>query len=305
MTPQAVRSDEFDAFGPWVLPITTLDEVPPLYRGHRLDLGSALKAVKVPRDITRRDANPTMDLYDHLVVLHEDRLTVLSRGGDGYTTRQVRPEQVLAVEDSTDLLDGRLVLHLSGAGPGRVVLRYNGSSREVIGDLLRALRRVYLPDRPVVAPPAGPRSLALDELGPDDVALVTLQHETLPDEPTMALLAAHPRRRLAPTTPGVPGALSRLVHSVRPMTLQGLVVCGDGVEVQLLHRRTWWVRGARPVHSIARTIVPLARLSEVTVSEHPVYGAARDVRLRLAEAHLTVPVPAGSPAERVLTGLVE
>ena len=76
------RTQEFDEFGPWILEVERPEDVPRLYRGHPLDLGSAELVLKVPRRIWRRDANPDMDLYDYLIVAGGDSMTVLSRRGD-------------------------------------------------------------------------------------------------------------------------------------------------------------------------------------------------------------------------------
>ena len=73
------ETTEYARFGPWVDEVTTPDDVPRLYRDHPIDLTSTRLVLKVPRNIARRDAHPGMDLYDHLLVLDDARLTVLSR----------------------------------------------------------------------------------------------------------------------------------------------------------------------------------------------------------------------------------
>jgi hypothetical protein len=54
----APSTPEYDAFGPWVDPVRTAEEVPPLYRDHPVDLAGSRLVLKVPRDIARRDATP-------------------------------------------------------------------------------------------------------------------------------------------------------------------------------------------------------------------------------------------------------
>jgi len=75
---RAVSTAEFDAFGPWIDEVRTASAVPRLYRDYPLDLDAARLVLKVPRNIARRDALPTMDLYDHLLVVGPHDLTVLS-----------------------------------------------------------------------------------------------------------------------------------------------------------------------------------------------------------------------------------
>src|SRR5262245_14614743 len=72
---------EHDRFGPWVLEVSD-DDPPPSIFAPCLDRAEApLLAVKVPRDIDRRDAHPGMDLYDYLVCLYADDIEIMRRDG--------------------------------------------------------------------------------------------------------------------------------------------------------------------------------------------------------------------------------
>lgn len=57
------------------MPVTSREEIPPLYRGHGFDLARARLVLKLPRNVARRDATPSMDLYDHLVIVDDAALT--------------------------------------------------------------------------------------------------------------------------------------------------------------------------------------------------------------------------------------
>jgi len=70
------RTAEFDAFGPWILQVSTYDDVPPLFRTVA-NLDGANLALKIPRRIDRRDANP--DLYDQLLIVRDQGMDVLTR----------------------------------------------------------------------------------------------------------------------------------------------------------------------------------------------------------------------------------
>lgn len=291
---------EYDAFGPWVLPVTTPEEIPPLFRTADVDLGAAHIVVKVPRPITRRDATPSMDLYDHLLVVDARGLTVLTRADRSFRVRNVPADQVLGIQDSVDLLDGRLTVFPSGP-QGPVTVGYSGASQDVVGRLVTALRALYRPQLTTGAPPALRErpTVGLGTLG-DDQALVGMYHELVREEPDVRVLAAHPRQVLVPRGDGAQAALSRAWHLAWPATLHAALVCADGPELQVLHRRRWLTRGSAPVHSVARTLLPFARLGAVRVTDHERYHGVRVVTVELGSSRLDLPVPAGSGTEQVL-----
>lgn len=306
MTISPDEAVEYDAFGPWILPVRDPHEVPRLFRDHPVDLASARMVVKVPRSIARRDADPGMDLYDHLVAAGPERLTVLSRHGTGYTDTTVGYDQIAALTDSVDLLDGRFTVHT--LAQGAVSFGYNASSRDTVNGLLASIREPALEAARRAAGPGGPVSVltagaarpvpALRELGDADVDLVTFYLNVQAHEPDLVLHAAHGRRSVQPVRTGT---ATELLHRLRPMVLHGGLVCSGGGELQILGRRYWLMRGRAPVHSLARTVIPLARLGQVTVAEHPRYRDVGIVTLRAGAATFDVPLPEGSAAEHVLT----
>ncbi|MHB1490609.1 MAG: hypothetical protein ACYCTH_08940, partial [Cellulomonas sp.] len=145
------RTAEFDAFGPWVDEVTDVGGIPRLFRSHPIDLTSALLAIKIPRNISRRDADPSMDLYDHLIVVDETGVTILSRVVDPrvragavpappFTTRVLTWSEVTGVTVSTEFVDGLLTLHTTGAA---VTVPFNGSSVSTVDRLVALVRSRY------------------------------------------------------------------------------------------------------------------------------------------------------------------
>ncbi|NAZ76071.1 hypothetical protein GTQ99_11705 [Kineococcus sp. T13] len=322
-------SREHDVFGPWIDEVRTPQDVPRLYRDHPLDLETARLVLKVPRNITRREAAAEVDLYDHLVVVQADLLTVLSRhqdargapagGPGGYRTRRVALGDVVAVHDEVDLLDGRLHVH---ARDGEVVsLDYNGSARDRVLRLVDELRtgpagpvaggrehpgraRATTP-APRTAPGAGAavEEFTVASLDPDDVADVAVvadYRQVARQRPDLVAVAWHGRRLVRPRPTGPVGVLRGLTHLLSPTTLQAALLARDGTHLEVFGRREWLVRGHRPVHSSSRLLLPLRTLDRVRARPNPRYRRATDVTLQAGRAHLHLTVPAGSLAEAVL-----
>ena len=302
-----VRTAEYDAFGPWIIQVSTPEDVPRLYRSFPLDLGSSLLVLKIPRGIARRDANPSMDLYDHLIVARSDRLTVLSRRSSAYIAVDVDYASIVAIEDSVDLLDGLLTLHTdTGAA---MTLPYNGSSQPMMSALVTLLRGRSLATAGAVRrggsrwraalPGQGLPTPGLRDLGDRDVALVTEQRDLFRREPDLRFLAAHGGRAVAPRG----GSLTDLLRAARPTNLQGAVVCATEDELQILCRRHWFVRRSRPVHSITRLVLPVARVDAITTREDLRYAEVRLLTIHAGGTRLELALPTGSLMERVLTAL--
>ncbi|HEX5333041.1 MAG TPA: hypothetical protein VFW79_10395 [Cellulomonas sp.] len=305
-----MRSAEYDAFGPWIMPVTSREEIPPLYRGHGLDPATARLVLKLPRNIARRDATASMDLYDHLVIVDDAALTVLSRRAGGYDERVIAHDAICAIDYGTDLLDGWITVYSADEGEqGRapaLALSYVGTSLDVVEKLVSLLRSLYRTgtdrdgDRspgPAAGGAAGLPPLGQRDLGDRDIALVTRQLAVLRAEPRMRLLGYH-RRQLLASREG--GALRRLVRLVRPVVLHAAVVCGDAAELQVLHRRDWVTRGRRPEYSLASTVLPLARVDRAVLADDPRNAGVRVLTLHCGGSALELVVPAGSLTEQAL-----
>jgi hypothetical protein len=294
------RSAEFDAFGPWVDQVNTAAEVPGLYSDYPVDVAASRLVLKVPRNISRRDALPTMDLYDHLLIAGPAELVVLSRVNDSFTESVLGYGDIVAVTDTVDLVDGRLRI-LARTGE-TLAVPYNGSSQQVItrlADVLGTQSLVAAGPAPAVrlaAPDAPPAALDLLDLGTDDVGLVTSYFELMRHEPGATLLAAHGRTILTPRG----GALTRAVHALYPMTLHGAVLCRSAHQLHILGRQEWLVRGSAPDLSRSHTTIPLAAIESLTVAQHSRYLGAVVVTVHSGSAGFEIVLPHPSAAERAL-----
>jgi hypothetical protein len=287
------RTAEFDAFGPWVDEVEGPDGIPRLFRDFPIDFEGSRVVLKFPRNIARRDANPAMDLYDHLVIAGPERMTILSRRDAHYDRRDVAYSQLAVITESVNLLDGLLIL---GTVEGEeFTVPFNGSSKDAISgfvDLLRELAAPHVEHRPPVLYPV----LELDDLGKPDAIFVTSYREIKRRDPSLRLLGAHGRRVLM--TRG--GTASWIAHVLWPMTLHGGLLSASATELQILSRREWLVRRSAPVVSLSRTIVIRARLSRVSKREHPDYIGADIVTLTSGASVLEIVVPSGSDVEKAL-----
>jgi hypothetical protein len=284
---------EYDAFGPWVYEIRTEDEIPKLFREFPLDLASAAMTIKVPRQIERRDANPDMDLYDVVLSLGPEQVTVLTRQGHRFDFRDVPYRDIQGITESVDLLDGRLVLAAEG---GDVRIRYNASSNDVMTQLVGLLRERYTEPAATRAP--GTRSASI--AGPPDVEReLQVLFRRVSHEGPMRTAGVQQRHVVLPVRGGY---VDRAVARAWPTTLQSAVFVLTGTELQVLHRGRPFRTGFRPIHTLARTLVPLARVSGIEASPSERFAGVADVRVRVG--HVTHEFSLADPvADRVVAAL--
>ena len=290
-----LRTTEFDAFGPWIYQVTTPDDIPRLFRSHPVDVAGALLILKVPRNIERRDADPTMDLYDRLLVADDGGLTVLTRVESTFTVAALRWEEIAAVSTSVDLLDGRLTL-LSAHAP--LVIPFNGSSQESIIRLVELVRSRYVARADTAPIPSSALDTAVPAVETD---LQNLHTRLLRTEPALRPVAAQQRASIRSADPR---PVVRALWNLWPTALQSALYYADGRELVILHRRSAIARGFTPVHSIARTAVALDRGTRIEVLDSPRFAAVRIVVVHLDENRLELPFVAPSTAPELLTSML-
>ncbi len=314
MSVTAADVREYDRFGPWIDEISAPDDVPKLFRRYPLDLSVTRLVLKVPRNVSRRNVAAGMDLYEHLVILGEGSLTLLTRRGaptgrhadageeGDFTAATVALTDVIAVRDDLDLLDGRLTV--STAMDDSFTIRYNGSARGTVNrlvDELRAHACAKLASRVGMAMlatgNASANTAALPNPGHADTHLVSRALELRSKHPELVTWASHGRERLAPGGEGLRGAAWRVAHALSPMTLHGAAILADATAIEILGRHASLVRGRAPVYSSSRLVLPIGALDRLSVSQHPVYPDATIATMAAGEWLSDIAVPRDSAME--------
>ncbi len=312
---------EYDRFGPWVDEVTRIEEVPRLYRDYPIDFSVERLVLKVPRNITRRNATPEMDLYDHLIMVGQDRLTVLSRRNGrslrsetraasankpkGYDVLEIPFADIVAIRNSLNLLDGRLTVSTAEGTP--VAVAYNGSAADVIRNLVGELREVACakPASPVGAAllaAGGPLARPAVEPGhgPVDTFLASAFLEAHGANPRLSAWAAHGRRRLTPDATGMQGTMQRLRHALSPMTLHGALFAADETAMEVFGRHSWLQRGRAAIYSTSNLVVPFGAPDRLDLRPHPLYPDVVVATIGAGKWKQELPVPRGSVAEHLL-----
>lgn len=284
-----MKISEYDAFGPWIIDVEQPDDVPRLFHDFPIDFERALLVFKVPRNIARRDANPSMHLYDVLVIAESDGLTVLRRDSEStYNVIRVVLATVYAVEDSVSLLDGRLLLHSTEHEP--ILIEYNGSSHSSVSRLVSLVRDLIVPSSgSAVAGDSRDEAAAISSLlvGEADYGLRGDSIAIVASEPAAHVVGGHSTMPIHPSR----GGMTKLTHTFRPAVLQGAVAIEVPSAVLILRRRDPIVRGRHDDLSHSFTVVFLDRVTATTQRPHPLYPEVAVLEVRAGSSSLEVLIP--------------
>lgn len=87
---------------------------------------------------------------------------------------------------------------------------------------------------------------------------------------------------------------------MRPVVLHAAVVCGDGRDLPVQHRRSWVTRGRHPEYSLACTVLRLTRGGRGGVVDDARNAGVRVLRLHCGATDLQVVASTGSSTEQAL-----
>lgn len=138
-----MQNKEYDEFGPWILEINTIEDIPKLFIPYCSEIDDALLLIKIPRNIERRNANPNMDLYDYVLGVYEEYLIILKRDSKNIEVIEIKFKDVIAITNRMDLLLGIVTFYLS-----KKIISFNYSvvSGDIIRRLLKLIRERYAPN---------------------------------------------------------------------------------------------------------------------------------------------------------------
>lgn len=261
------RDREFDAFGPWILAVEEERDVPPLFRGAFTFDDTVRLVLKIPRHITRRNARPGMDLYDHLVVIYATEILILDRMESGKEPRRrVAPLQdLLAVGKLTDLLLGELRLHLREE---TVTVPFNTISEELIDEAIALVSEsIHKEGGP---PVSTGKSATTEELTPLYRNLLKGERR----ENGAELLAYQP---VVDVDKREKSVWDRIADIYAFPLLRELMILASPGELILYNREPMVIRRRTGHYGYLRTLLPLSHLSALEREASPLFAGVEEL----------------------------
>lgn len=130
---------EYDAFGPWVSPIGSVDEMPKRFRAAFDENAGAAFMFKIPVNAERRNLRPGMDLYCTVVAVHADRVVLLEWDGEEVESHIVSMDSIQAIRSHQNLLLAQLSLLV--ADGSSLCVEYNSVSSDLMDEVILFLQQ--------------------------------------------------------------------------------------------------------------------------------------------------------------------
>jgi hypothetical protein len=260
------RSDklarEYNLFGPWLLQVQGEPDIPDIFLPH-CRISDAEFAFKIPRRVERRNARPGDALYDYLILLQPDEMTVLERRGNEVVRRGFTYREIVALIIDEELLKGDLTVLLAD---GVVTAPFNTVSEDIIRQTVELLRRKITGN----APPRPLPSARYPVEQMDQLFRNLYRKETTIGTPV--LLAYQPFASLDRQTESV---WSRTVDLVRrPALRSGMVIATDH-DLVLYRSQPQIVTYRRGNYGYSRIIVPYHQIRGMSTSAVETYVGCR------------------------------
>lgn len=129
---------EYDAFGPWIMPVRDEAGMPRRFRPAYPRVRDARFLLKVPCDADRRAVRPGMDLYRAVLAVRDAGITLLTLEPEGYASRDLAWGDIVAVQCYQNLLLSRWTLLL--ADGTEACLAYNTVGKELMDQVTGYVR---------------------------------------------------------------------------------------------------------------------------------------------------------------------
>ncbi len=241
---------EYDAFGPWIEPILSVDDMPRAFRPHYAEHAGARFLLKVPREEDRADLRPGMDLFAAVVAVHNEAFCVLRLDGGTVRQRVATWRQVVATAYRTELLEARWSLLLDDGTA--IHLDHNSSSASGLRPSM-----VYVEDRITASSPPGWRA-PLAHVGVDDAFFASSLHRLSRRLPPL-VVPIHTER----------GNRLCIDERGRPRLGNGVLVLDAPAELVFVSHGEPMRSKFFPSHGSLVTRVPYERLTSFAVSPPP------------------------------------
>lgn len=249
-----MRSNEYDMFGPWILEINAIDDIPRLFKPYFSKIDDVLLLIKIPKNIERRNANPSMDLYDYVLGVYDEYLLILKKHSKSVDVLKIKFKDIVAITNSNDLLNGNVILYLSKK---IISFHYNAVSMDIIQHLLKLVREKYTKNNNLILEDVQDYNSVqgVDEL------YINLLHHFASAEDQFNVLAIQRSIKAIPSYTTITKRIIDFVNIYRENLLQSTMYLTNKRELLIISRGKTFGKPNTEVHRYDLTYISLSRIT--------------------------------------------
>lgn len=251
-----MRSIEYDMFGPWILEINAIDDIPRLFKPYFLKIDDALLLLKIPKNIERRNANPSMDLYDYVIGVYNEYLLILKKHSKSLDVLKIKFNDIVAITNSNELLNGNVIFYLSKK---IISFHYNSVSIDIIHHLLKLVREKYTQNSNLIMEDPPDYNLLQ---GVDDLYINLLHHFANPED-QFRVLAIQRSIKAIPSYTTITKKIIEFVNIYRQNLLQSTMYLTNEKELLIISRGKTFGRSNTAVHRYDLTYIPISKITNI------------------------------------------
>jgi hypothetical protein len=270
---------EYDAFGPWLTVVKTHDDIPPQYIEERDTILDSIYCFKIPRNIERRDARPGMLLYNAVVALFDSKVIILRRKEGSVDRFDVSYEDIVYVQNTTDLLMSTLTL---ATKEFIQTVDYKPVPEDVMDRAVHIIREKCL---------ARSKTFDISNI-PEHIVVESqlfknLLREEVDDDKEIKLVEYQPFVELVRSAPT---AKDRVKDLFSGPVLQDCMFLTNGKELIIINRKKE-VKGKKdPDYSYKHTYTALDQITDLSFKEEPELKNLQTLTIALGALKITLKV---------------
>jgi len=289
-TPKEVR--EYDRFGPWIIEITDIDEIPDRFLPVCDQIGDADLVFKIPRPIERRNARVGDDLYEYVVRLGDAGVEIHRHVGDGIETVRAGYDEIVGLAIVSDLLFGEFILYLAG---GTVRFAFNTVSEELIEGVAGTIRRRWSEDPGTEQRREGSIDSPVEREELSSLYRVLLRKEEAAGRAVVPLIYQEER-----TVEVRKRTLLEIgLDLIRRPRLREALVARSADELIVYAGVPQVVRFNKGYYGYSRTVLPISQIRSVEVAQDLRYEGFLQVTMEIPEHRIPFSLEGGAPIERI------
>ncbi|MDA3845650.1 MAG: hypothetical protein PF505_03770 [Vallitaleaceae bacterium] len=261
--------EEYAAFGPWIFEIRDAIDIPTVFEG-KIDLtNDTIIAIKIPKEIERRNAKEGMHLYNYVLILKANDLEIHKRIGDDVRSTILSYNDIMAVQNMVDLLNGELTLYHK---KGISTLNYNTTSKEIIDKIVYIMRSKM--NHSIEGNPCTYLNENILEMS--FLYKTLLKRAQLKED--LHILGMQPATKTKIINPTLWEKFSSVFFKY---ILRSSLFLTNGNDLIILHRQNTVSVSTSPDYSHASTIIPLSSIHSMSIEPNRRYTNINNLLIRI------------------------